>query len=60
MPRLLRILAQHSGKPVNYSSVGAPLDIGHVTAQKYTGALEQLLLIRTGDAKAMQHHTICP
>ena len=47
MPRLLRILAQHSGRLVNYSSVGAPLGIGHVTTQKYTGVLEQLFLIRT-------------
>jgi uncharacterized protein len=47
MPRLLRILAQHSAKLVNYSSAGAPLGIGHVTTQKYTGVLEQLFLIRT-------------
>ncbi|MGQ0836486.1 MAG: ATP-binding protein [Gammaproteobacteria bacterium] len=47
MPRLLRILAQHSGRLVNYSSIGAPLGIGHVTTQKYTGVLEQLFLIKT-------------
>jgi hypothetical protein len=47
MPRLLRILAQHSGRLVNYSSVGAPLGIGHVTTQKYTSVLEKLFLIRT-------------
>jgi len=47
MPRLLRILAQHSGQLVNYSRIGAPLGLGHVTSQKYTGILEQLYLIRT-------------
>jgi predicted AAA+ superfamily ATPase len=47
MPRLLRVLAQHSGQIANYSSMGAPLGIGHVTSQKYTGVLEQMFLIRT-------------
>ena len=47
MPRPLRILAQHCGRLANYSSVGAPLGIGHVTTQKYTGILAQLLLLRT-------------
>jgi len=47
IPRLLRVLAQHSGQLVNYSSIGAPLGIGHVTTHKYTGVLEQLFLVRT-------------
>ena len=47
MPRLLRILAQHSGQLVNYSSLGAPLGVTHPTMQKYVGLFEQLFLIRT-------------
>jgi predicted AAA+ superfamily ATPase len=47
IPRLLRSLANHSGQLVNYSGIGAPLGMNHVTTQKYTGILEQLFLIRT-------------
>jgi predicted AAA+ superfamily ATPase len=46
MPRLLRILAAHSGQLINYSSVGAPLGLGHVTIQKYTDVLNHLFLVR--------------
>lgn len=46
MPRLLRILAHHSGQLVNYSKVGAPLGLSHVTTQKYAGIFEQLYLTR--------------
>lgn len=47
MPRLLRVLAQHSGQLVNYSGIGAPLGINHVTTRKYVGALESLFLTMT-------------
>ena len=47
LPRLLRVLAQHSSKLVNYSKIGSPLGIGHATIQKYTGILEQLFLVKT-------------
>jgi predicted AAA+ superfamily ATPase len=46
MPRLLRILATHSGQLANYSSMGAPLGIGHVTIQKYTDVLARLFMVR--------------
>jgi uncharacterized protein len=46
LPRLLRVLAQHSSQLVNYSSIGTPLGIGHATIQRYTGILEQLFLVR--------------
>jgi predicted AAA+ superfamily ATPase len=46
MPRLLRILAAHSAQLINSSSIGAPLGIGHVTAQKYTDVLANLFLLR--------------
>ncbi|MEO6080087.1 MAG: ATP-binding protein [Steroidobacteraceae bacterium] len=47
MPRLLRVLAAHSAQLINYSGVGAPLGLGHVTTRKYTDILTQLFLVRT-------------
>lgn len=47
LPRLLRVLAAHAGQLINYSGIGAPLGIGHVTIQKYTDVLSQLFLVRT-------------
>ena len=47
MPRLLRVLAEHSGQLVNYSGFGAPLGMNHVTTRKYVGALENLFLVHT-------------
>lgn len=47
MPHLLRVLAHHSGQLVNYSKLGAPLGLSHVTTQKYAGIFEQLYLTRT-------------
>ena len=47
MPRLLRILAGHSGQIVNYSEFGAPLGMNHVTTRKYVGVLENLFLVHT-------------
>ena len=47
MPRLLRVLAEHSGQLVNYSGFGAPLAMNHVTTRKYMGILESLFLVRT-------------
>ncbi len=47
MPRLLRILAEHSGQLVNYSGFGAPLGMNHVTARKYLDIFESLFLVYT-------------
>ena len=47
MPGLLRILAEHSGQLVNYSRLGAPLDMNHVTTRKYVGVFENLFLVRS-------------
>lgn len=47
MPRLLRILAQHAAQLVNYSGIGSPIDLSHVTTRKYVDILEQLYLVRT-------------
>ena len=47
MPRLLRVLAEHSGQLVNYSGFGAPLGMNHVTTRRYTGLFESLYLLCT-------------
>lgn len=47
MPKLLRVLAEHSGQLVNYSGFGAALGMNHVTIRKYVGVLEDLFLVRT-------------
>ena len=47
MPQLLRVLAQHAGQLVNYSAIGAPLGLNHVTTRKYVGIFESLFLIET-------------
>lgn len=47
MPRLLRVLAEHSGQLVNYSGFGSALGMNHVTTKKYVGVLENLFLVRT-------------
>lgn len=47
MPKLLRVLGEHAGQLVNYSSVGAALGMNHVTTQKYVGVFERLFLVRT-------------
>ena len=45
MPRLLRVLAEHSGQLVNYSGFGAPLGMNHPTTRRYTGVFESLFLV---------------
>lgn len=47
MPRLLSVLAEHSGQLVNYTSIGAALDLNHVTTQKYVSVFESLYLVHT-------------
>ncbi|MBX4917158.1 ATP-binding protein [Rhizobium bangladeshense] len=47
MPRLLGILAEHSGQLVNYSGIGAAIGMNHMTTQKYVGIFESLFLART-------------
>ena len=47
MPRLLRVLAEHSGQLVNYSGFGAPLGMNHPTTRRYTGVFESLFLLCT-------------
>ena len=47
MPKLLRVLAEHSGWLVNYSSFGATLGMNHVTTRRYAGVFEKLFIIHT-------------
>ena len=47
MPRLLRVLAEHSGQLVNYSGIGVPLGMNHVTTRRYVGILENVFLVHT-------------
>jgi len=42
MPKLLRVLGEHSGQLVNYSGIGASLGMNHVTTQKYVGVFAGL------------------
>lgn len=46
LPRLLRLLAAHTGQLTNYSALGAAMGLTHVTARKYTDLLAQLYLVR--------------
>ena len=45
MPKLLSVLAEHSGQLVNYTSIGGALDLNHVTTQKYVRVFESLYLV---------------
>lgn len=47
MPRLLSILAEHSGQLVNYTGIGAALGLNHVTTQKYMRVFESIFLVHT-------------
>ena len=47
MPKLLSVLAEHSGQLVNYTGIGAALDLNHVTTKKYVSVLESLFLVHT-------------
>lgn len=47
MPKLLNILAEHSGQLVNYSGMGGAVGLNHVTTQKYLGVFESLFIVHT-------------
>ncbi len=46
LPRLLRVLAQHSGQLTNFTQLGGQIGLDEKTARKYLGVLEQLFLVR--------------
>jgi predicted AAA+ superfamily ATPase len=45
MPRLLQVLAQHSGQLINFSQVGGQIGFDDKTTRKYIAILEQLFLV---------------
>ena len=47
MPKLLSVLAEHSGQLTNYTGIGAALDLNHVTTQKYVRVFESIFLVYT-------------
>jgi len=46
MPRLLRILAHHSGQLTNFTQMGGQIGFDDKTTRKYVAILEQLFLVR--------------
>jgi predicted AAA+ superfamily ATPase len=46
LPRLLQVLAHHSGQLSNFTQIGGQLGIDDKTTRKYTGILEQLFLVQ--------------
>ncbi|WP_371228108.1 ATP-binding protein [Roseovarius sp. 2305UL8-3] len=47
MPKLLSVLAEHSGQLTNYTGIGAAVDLNHVTTQKYVRIFENIFLVHT-------------
>lgn len=45
LPRLLQILAHHSGQLTNFTQIGGQLGIDDKTARRYIGILEQMFLV---------------
>jgi predicted AAA+ superfamily ATPase len=46
MPRLLKVLAHHSGQLANFTQIGGQIGLDDKTTRKYIAILEQLFLIR--------------
>jgi uncharacterized protein len=46
LPRLLRVLAQHSGQLTNFTQIGGQLQLDAKTVEKYLTVFEQLFLLR--------------
>lgn len=47
MPKLLAVMAAHSGQLVNYSGFGGKLGMNHVTTQKYMNIFESVYLAQS-------------
>lgn len=45
LPRLVRILAEHAGKVVNFSTIGNEAGLSHVTTKKFIGILRNVFLL---------------
>ena len=46
MPRLLTVLAHHSGELTNFTQIGGQIGLDDKTTRKYVAVLEQLFLVR--------------
>jgi len=46
MPRLLKVLAHHSGQLTNFTQIGGQIGFDDKTTTKYVAVLEQLFLVR--------------
>ncbi len=47
LPKLVRLLAEHSGQLVNYSQLGSSINVSYKTGQRYVALLEQVYLVAT-------------
>ena len=47
LPKFVRLLAEYSGRLVNYSQFGSEIDVSHKTGQRYVALLEQVFLVST-------------
>ena len=47
LPKFVRLLAEHSGKLVNYSRLGSGIGVSHKTSQRYVSLLEQVFVVAT-------------
>jgi uncharacterized protein len=47
LPKFVRLLAEHSGRLVNYSAIGTGINVNYKTSQRYVGLLEQVFLVAT-------------
>ncbi len=47
LSKFVRLLAEHSGRLVNYSRFGSSIDVSHKTGQRYVALLEQIFLVST-------------
>ena len=47
LPKFVRLLAEHSGRLVNYSQFGGAINVSHKTGQRYVALLEQAFLVAT-------------
>ena len=47
LPKFVRLLAEHSGKLVNYSRFGSGIGVSYKTGQRYVSLLEQVFVVAT-------------
>ncbi len=47
LPKFVRILAQHSGKLINFSELGSGIGVSYKTGQRYIALLEHVFLVST-------------